>query len=458
MLNNSIEVSSFRDPSGFLFYRDQKIFRQINLRYKDEYEYLMSSGLYKKLISENLLIPHKEVDVESILPEQLFKIIEPKIIPFISYPYEWSFTQLKLAALTTLKIQKIALEYGMTLKDASTYNIQFLDSQPIFIDTLSFEKYHEGQVWKPYKQFCQHFLGPLALMSYTDIRLNQLFRIYIDGLPVDLTSKLLPFRTHFMFSLLFHIHLHAKSQKHYENKQNVNKKIKISKRSLIGIISSLTSSVEKIKWNLKDTEWSDYYSETNYSDKSFITKKTIISKMIDEINPNTVWDLGANTGFFSRISSNKKIFTVAFDIDPTAVEKNFLESNSSKEKNLLPLLLDLTNPSSNIGWANEERRSFVDRGPADLILALALIHHLIISNNIPLKKLSEFFKNNCNTLIIEFIPKSDSQVQRLLLTREDIFDEYSKENFESIFQKHFKIKKSVPIINSERILYLMERN
>lgn len=458
MLNNFIEVSSFRDPSGFIFYRDQKIFRQINLRYKDEYEYLMSSGLYKKLISENLLIPHKEVDVESILPEQLFKIIEPRIIPYISYPYEWSFTQLKLAALTTLKIQKIALEYGMTLKDASTYNIQFLDSQPIFIDTLSFEKYHEGQVWKPYKQFCQHFLGPLALMSYTDIRLNQLFRIYIDGLPVDLTSKLLPFRTHFMFSLLFHIHLHAKSQKHYENKQNVNKKIKMSKRSLIGIISSLTSSVEKIKWNLKDTEWSDYYSETNYSDKSFITKKTIISKMIDEINPNTVWDLGGNTGFFSRISSSKKIFTVAFDIDSTAVEKNFLESNSSKEKNLLPLLLDLTNPSSNIGWANEERRSFVDRGPADLILALALIHHLIFSNNIPLKKLSEFFKNNCNTLIIEFIPKSDSQVQRLLLTREDTFDEYSKENFESIFQQHFKIRKSVPIINSERILYLMEKN
>ena len=452
-----VESSSFRDPSGFIFYKNQKIFRQVNLSYKEEYENLMNSGLYEELVSNNLLIPHKEVDMDPFLPEKTYKIIEPEQIPFISYPYEWSFTQLKLAALTTLKIQKIALEYGITLKDASAYNIQFLDSQPIFIDTLSFEKYNEGEVWKPYKQFCQHFLGPLALMSYTDIRLNQLFKINIDGPPIDLVSKLLPFRTHFMFSLLSHIHLHAKSQKRYENKQNRNKKIKMSKRSMIGIISSLKSSVEKIKWNPKGTEWHNYYSETNYSDNSFVNKKTLISKIMDEIVSKSVWDLGANTGFFSRISSSKNIFTVAFDIDPAAVEKNFLESHNSGEKNLLPLLLDLTNPSSNIGWANEERRSFVDRGPADLILALALIHHLIISNNIPLKKLSEFFKNNCNKLIIEFIPKSDSQVQRLLLTREDIFNEYSKENFENAFQKYFKIKKSVPIVGSERILYLMEK-
>jgi len=457
MMNNCLESSSFRDPSGIIFYKNQKVYRQINLSYKETYDYLITSGLYEKLVSENLLVPHKEVNIEPILPEKSFKIIEPKQIPFISYPYEWSFSQLKFAALTTLKIEKIAIDFGMTLKDASAYNIQFIDSQPIFIDSLSFEKYNEGQSWKAYKQFCQHFLGPLALMNHTDIGLNQLFRVYIDGIPVNLASKLLPFKTRFMFSLLSHIHLHARSQKHYENKQKQIKKIKMSKRSLIGVIESLESGIKKLKLNSMKTEWGNYYSETNYSDLSFTEKKKIISTMIESVNPTKVWDLGANTGIFSRISSEKGIFTVAWDIDPFAVEINFLESYKKKENNILPLLLDLTNPSSNIGWANVERKSFVDRGPVDLILALAMIHHLVISNNVPLEKLAEFFKQNCQNLIIEFIPKSDSQVQRLLSTREDIFDEYTQQNFEAIFQKHFKIKKSFPIMDSKRIIYLMEK-
>ena len=456
MNNADIEVSSFRDPSGFIFYKNNIIYRQINNHYKAEYEHLMNSGLYQKLVTENLLMSHKEVNVKPVLPNKSFKIIEPKRISFISYPYEWSFTQLKDAALLTLKIEKIALEFDMTLKDASSYNIQFVDDRPIFIDTLSFEKYHEGEGWKAYKQFCQHFVGPLALMSHTDIRLNQLFRVHIDGIPVDLTSKLLPFRTRFMFSLLSHIHLHAKSQKHYEGK-NTNKKIKMNKRSFVGLIESLRSGIEKTKWNIDKTEWGDYYSETNYSDSSLIEKKNIISKMIDSVNPKQVWDLGANTGLFSRLSSKKKIFTVSFDVDPAAVEKNYLDIKKNNDKNILPLILDLTNPSSNIGWANEERKSFVQRGPADLILALALIHHLVISNNVPLSKLADFFHRNCNNLIIEFIPKSDSQVQRLLSTREDIFDEYDKENFEKYFKQYFNIVEIKNIEGSQRILYQMQK-
>ena len=179
--------------------------------------------------------------------------------------------------------------------------------------------------------------------------------------------------------------------------------------------------------------------------------------MIDSVNPKQVWDLGANTGLFSRLSSKKKIFTVSFDVDPAAVEKNYLDIKKNNDKNILPLILDLTNPSSNIGWANEERKSFVQRGPADLILALALIHHLVISNNVPLSKLADFFHRNCNNLIIEFIPKSDSQVQRLLSTREDIFDEYDKENFEKYFKQYFNIVEIKNIEGSQRILYQMQK-
>ena len=452
-----IESSSFRDPSGFLFRINGSIYRQINQSYQKEYDYLMDSGLYKNLVDEKLLVPHEEVEIPPLLQDTVYKVIKPETIPFISYPYEWSFSQLKQAALTTLEIQKIAMKYEMTLKDCSAYNIQFQNGKPILIDTLSFEKYEEGQPWKAYRQFCQHFLAPLALMSHTDIRLNQLLRIYIDGIPLDLAKKLLPTRTLTMFSLLSHIHIHAKSQKHYEDKDIKIKERKIGRRSFIGIVESLHSGVKKLKWSGDKTEWGNYYSDTNYSDEAFSQKKEFVSKFLKEINPKLVWDLGANTGTFSRLASNMGINTISFDIDPVAVEKNYLQCMEKQENKILPLLLDLTNPSPNIGWANNERMSFVDRGPADAILALALIHHLVISNNVPLSRIVEFFKKNCNNLIIEFIPKTDSQIQRLLATREDIFVDYNKENFEKEFKKDFVIRNEVRINESERILYSMEK-
>ena len=205
------------------------------------------------------------------------------------------------------------------------------------------------------------------------------------------------------------------------------------------------------------TEWSNYYSDTNYSKKAFEEKKQIVKNFLDKIDAKVVWDLGGNTGEFSRISSNNGIETISFDIDPAAVEKNFLECIKNQEKNILPLVLDLTNPSPNIGWANQERMSLIERGPADIILGLALIHHLAISNNLPFSRIVAFFKKNCKHLIIEFIPKNDSQVQRLLATREDIFDDYTKENFEKEFSKSFKINEFVTIPESERILYHMEK-
>ena len=457
MTKFKIQSSSFRDPSGFLFFENEVLYRQINQEYKNEYEHLMDSGLYKRLVDSKLLIPHTEADMISPNKEKLYKIIKPESIPFISYPYEWCFSQLKNAAITTLEIQKIAIDYNMTLKDASSYNIQFRQGKPILIDTLSFEKYQEGQTWKPYKQFCQHFLAPLALMSQKDIRLNQLFRIYIDGIPLDLADKLLPSKKLYMFSLLSHIHLHAKSQKHYENKDIKIKTRKMPRNSFVGIIESLHSGIKKLKWTPEKTEWGDYYNDTNYSQGSFEEKKQTVSKFLDKTKAKLVWDLGANTGIFSRLASKKDIETISFDIDPAAVEKNYLTCIQEADTKLLPLLLDLTNPSSSIGWNSVERNSFVERGPADVVIALALIHHLTISNNIPLFNLAEFFHGICNYLIIEFIPKTDSQVKRLLLTREDIFVDYNQQNFENEFKKFFSIYESKKLNNSERILYLFKK-
>ena len=455
MPNHRIK-SSFRDPSGFLFTFEGSLYRQINKSYQNEFDKMIDSGLYQKLVEKELLIPHEEVNVESSQPEKCYKTIKPKLIDFISYPYEWSFNQLKDAALTTLEIQKIAMDYGLTLKDCSAYNVQFLNGKPIFIDTLSFEIYQEGQFWKPYRQFCQHFLSPLALMNHKDIRLNQLLKIYIDGIPLDLTSKLLPGKTKTMFSLLTHIHAHSKKQKDYEGKQVDVKKRKLSKNSFVGVIESLHSAIKKQNISLEKTEWGNYYSDTNYSEVAMNDKKTIILNLIEKIKPKNVWDIGGNVGIFSRISSDKEIFTVCFDIDPVAIEKNYLECKEKNEKYLLPLLLDLTNPSPDIGWQNMERDSFLTRGPADLVFALALIHHLAISNNVPFELISEFFSRNCRNLIIEFVPKTDTQVKRLLSSREDIFSEYDYEHFEKEFEKLFIIIEKKEIKDSERIIYYMQ--
>lgn len=449
--------ASFRDPSGFLFQQNGVIYRQVNLVYKDDYDHLMDSGLYRALVDNNLLIPHEEVDIESPIPEIVYKIIRPEMIPFISYPYEWCFSQLRDAALTTLKIQRRALDFGMSLRDSSAYNIQFKNGRPIFIDTLSFGEYREGEPWVAYRQFCQHFLAPLALMSYKDIRLSQLLGIHIDGLPLDLASCLLPWRTRLRFSLLSHIHLHARSQKHFADKPVNVKQQRMSRYAFLGILNSLESAVKKLKWQPGGTEWADYYQDTNYSPQAFEHKKAIVADFLGRVRPATVWDLGANVGIFSRLASDRGIPTVSFDVDPAAVEKNYLDYIARGDTSILPLVIDLTNPSPGIGWENKERMSLKERGPADVVLALALVHHLAISNNVPLSRIAGFLSDISHWLIIEFIPKTDSQVQRLLATREDIFPDYTRQAFEKEFSRHFTIDDSADIQESQRTLFLMRR-
>ncbi len=449
--------ASFRDPSGFIFVRDGSVYRQINQIYRENYEHLMSSGLYENLVQNGLLIPHTEVDLHYAATEDAYQVIQPEQIPFVSYPYEWCFSQLKQAALLTLRIQMVALDFGMSLKDCSAYNVAFRYGKPVFIDTLSFERYREGQPWVAYRQFCQHFLAPLALIGYVDVRLQQLFRVYIDGIPLDLASRLLPGRTRANFGLLSHIHLHAKAQKRFAGESLPSRGRTVGRTAFLGLMDSLRATAEKLEWQPGDTEWHNYYEILNYTDAALEHKKRLVSEMLDKVTPvpTSVWDLGANTGMFSRIASSQGMSTVSFDLDPAAVEGSYLESVAKKETNILPLVLDLTNPSGGIGWANQERLSLVERGPADVALVLALIHHLAISNNLPLGQIADFCAQICRSLIIEFVPKSDSQVQKLLSSREDIFEEYDQQHFEHEFGALFDIQQAEPIMDTARVLYLM---
>lgn len=451
---------SFRDPSGFMFRHEGILYRQVNLHYRQEYDLLMASGLYEQLTKSRALIPHTEESTDlAPVAEIAYKVIRPQTVGFISYPYEWSFDQLKDAAILTLAIARRALEYGMALKDASAYNVQFHEGRPIFIDTLSFEKYEEGLPWVAYRQFCQHFLAPLALMASKDVRLLQLLRVNIDGIPLDLASSLLPTSTRLNLGLSSHIHLHASSQKKYADKEvsQAEVKGKFSRGAMETLIESLLSTVRALKVKEINTEWADYYQANNYTEASFEAKRAVVKDFISKVAPQTVWDLGGNTGEFSRAASELGIPTVSMDIDPGAVQQNYQLVKKNKEKNMLPLVMDLTNPSPALGWRNQERQSLRERGEASLIMALALIHHLAIANNVPLRDVADFFADLGPYLVIEFVPKEDSQVARLLASRLDIFPNYTLEGFKQAFLARYTILEEHPVEGSKRTLLLMRR-
>lgn len=448
-------ASSFRDTSGFVYVLDDILYRQINKCAANDFERFIQSGLYQFLLEKSYIIEHSETSNSYAFNDEAFKVLKPSIIDFISYPYEWSFSMLKDAALLTLCIQKHALNYGMSLKDATAYNIQFYKGKPIFIDTLSFESF-QNTPWKAYGQFCRHFLSPLILASYADIRLIGLLKNYIDGIPLDFVSKILPIKTRFNLNILAHIHLHSKSIKSNESNPRNIKTLKMNKEMHLKLITALESFINGLKWKPENTEWGDYYTFTNYTNESFEKKKAIVSRFMNKINPKNLWDIGANNGLFSRIASDLGIETIAFDIDPIAIEKSYLKVKRDNEQHILPLICDLTNPIPPIGWANEERKGFMQRGKADCVMALALIHHLAISNNLPFEKIAGFLSKISNYLIIEFVPKEDSKVQTLLATREDIFDKYDINNFKREFENCFEIIEESLIDNSKRTLFLLK--
>lgn len=413
----------------------------------------MTSGLYDRLTKAHLLILHEEVDK---IKGDAGKLIRPQLVPFIAYPYEWSFSQLKASALATLEIQKLALEHGMTLRDASAYNIQLVHSRPCLIDTLSFEEYKPGQPWQAYHQFCQHFLAPLALAALVDPALLNLARIYIDGVPLPLASRLLPLSARLRPGLGIHLGVHAKLERQHESSAQ-SPKASVSRTAHLGLIDSLARTVQGLNLKTTKTEWVNYYNETNYSSEAMQAKLDLVAKLINEIKPQRVLDLGANDGRFSRIAAEAGATVISADVDPLAVEANYRRAQANRESSLYPVVIDLTNPSPALGWANRERDSFRDRAQADLVLALALIHHLAISNNVPLEMIADYFAELGPNLVIEFVPKLDSQVQRLLATREDIFDAYTPAGFEAAFAAKFKIVRQVTIKGTERTLYFMQR-
>jgi ribosomal protein L11 methylase PrmA len=454
------DPGSYRDPGGFVYRRDGILYRQIGPASIAEWNGFLASGLAERFIAAGRLIGHEDADLAAAATPSAVAVIRPRPIDFISYPYEWTFGELRDAALLTLDVQLEALAAGWSLKDASAYNVQFQEARPILIDSLSFEPYEDGQPWVAYRQFCEHFLAPLALMAHRDVRLARLLRADPDGIPLDLASKLLPWRTRFDFGLLSHVHLHARAQRRYaanEDEGQAANRARLDRRRLVDLIRNLRNTVTGLAWSPGGTEWSDYAEHTSYGDRATAGKLRLVDEMVRRVPGSRTWDLGANTGRYSRVAADAGKRVLAFDIDSAAAERNYRQIRSERRADILPLILDVANPSPGIGWAGQERRSLLDRADPDLLLALALVHHLAISRNVPLPMLLELFAQMAPWAIVEFVPKEDVMVRRLLATRRDVFPDYTIEGFRMAASERFETIAEESIEDSSRTLFLLRR-
>jgi hypothetical protein len=450
-------ASSYRDPSGFMFESGGILYRQVNMIFKEQFDHFISSGCYAHLSSSKLLIPHTEADPANAASAAAYKVLKPEQLHFISYCYEWSFDMLKDAALLTLQIAKEALQFGCILKDATPFNIQWRSGRPVFIDTLSFEKYEALEPWIAYRQFCECFLSPLLLMHYSKQSLQSLQLAYPDGIPLAVTKSLLPWRSKFSVHTYLHIHLHAGVTG--KRQQNAGtKKVIFSKQKMLNLLNSLESLVKSLHWKNDSSTWAHYYEEASQRSGYLEAKKKIVSDLLNELRLKTAVDLGANDGAFSKMLAAKKINTIATDFDAAAINKLYLQIKQEHTENILPLLMDLSTPAPAIGVNNEERPSFLNRINADLSVALALIHHLCIGKNIPFEKLATMFARTGNYLLIEFVPKEDEKVQLMLRGRQDIFHDYTEANFIAAFSAYFHILKKEAVASSGRTIYLLKKN
>jgi hypothetical protein len=452
------QAGSFRDPAGFLFEREGVLYRQVNRSFAEEFDAFESSGLMQGLQAEGLLVEHEDAPLELAATDDAHRVLRPRRIPFVSYPYEWSPSQLRDAALATLRAQRLALDAGMSLRDASAYNVQHAWGRPVLIDLLSFARVPEGRPWVAYGQFCRHFLAPLALMRYRDPRLGRLLQVHLDGIPLDLAASLVPRRAAARGSLLLHLFAHAKSEGRARagGGSSPERRGAFSMRAFQGLLDSLESAVRGLVVEPSQTEWTSYDTACRtYTAEAATDKERLVGEYLDAAAPGTVWDLGANVGRFSRLAAARGAFTLSVDLDPSVVELNYVRARTEGEGNLLPLVMDLANPSPAIGWANRERMTLDERGPADLVMALALVHHLAIGNNVPLDDLAGFFAGLAPWLIIEFVPKEDPMVGEMLSRREDVFPGYTLAGFEAAFGRRNEIVRRYPILGSARTLFLM---
>ncbi len=444
--------ASYRDPSGYVFEQEGRFYRFVHESYAADYDLLMQSGLYQQLADKAQMLPHEDVTRSFPTQEGCYKILLPAQLGFWTYPYEWSFEQLKAAALLTLQLNIAALQQKLILKDATAYNIQFLNGKPILIDTLSFERYEEGKPWQAFKQFCEHFLYPLLLYKYSGFT-PALLSAYPDGIPAGIIKGILPFKSKLSLNNWLYVFLPA-SVSNRKNKSEKQFHIPLSR--VLQNLQQLQSFIKSLSLQ-KKSEWNDYYQETILSDKYLQHKKQVVEEWLQPLNTTTTVDIGCNTGEFSLIAAKYSRQVVSMDTDQLCIDRLFRKA-AKDAKNIQPIVADICNPSATAGWDNNERKALMKRVSGDTVLALALIHHLALAKNVSLEMMLQTFAGiTTKYLVIEFVPKSDPRATFLLQSKKDIYDQYTLEHFEAVIKIHFKTLRSVGLDGSERVLYLLEK-
>ncbi len=429
----------------------------------DDYRKVRASGLIDALVADGMLVAERECDQGALgdAASGASLVLEHPRLPFISYPYEWPFPALKAAALLQLEIYLRALEHDVTLSDAAAYNIQFQGARPVFIDHLSFKPYTPGEYWLAHRQFCEQFLNPLVLRASLGIPHNTWYRGNLEGIDTVQLARLLPIRKKLSWNVLTHVVMQAYFQRNSASADKAASsagKRQLPKQAFENMLRSLHAWISKLyPADTEKTVWQDYDQEHSYDNEEFRAKMDFVSRFTEAAKPEMLWDIGCNTGEFSAAALKAGAgFVVGFDADHGALEKAFARAENGN-LSLLPLFMDLANPSPDQGWEQRERAGLEERAKADAIIALAVIHHMAISHNVPLARAVNWLVGLAPHGIIEFVPKSDPMVQTLLALREDVFADYSEETFTNTLQSNARIIRSETISATGRKLFWYDR-
>ncbi|HTI09665.1 MAG TPA: hypothetical protein VL832_13945 [Puia sp.] len=456
--------ASFRDPSGFVFQVKGIYYRQISKSYAEDYEQLLQSGLYAKLTARKLLLTHQELPENLSGSPEHYKTLVPEQLELITYPYEWSFDQLKDAALHTLAVLRLSLEHDMILKDASPFNIQFRDGKPLFIDTLSFERYDASLPWVAYRQFCESFLFPLYLEHYSGLGTQKALLSWPDGIPAAVTARLLPWKCRWKMGVWMHVYLPAMVEGRTKRGEGPKRggrpapgKGTFSKEKLQHILQNLEAILNRLGTKGDDSTWRNYYEATILSRDYLEEKERLFREFMQGLTFKTALDIGANDGYFSHILG-EAASVLAIDADAFCMNTLYRGLREKNILNIQPLCVDIVNPTPAIGFRNRERASFSERVRVELVVALALVHHLVFGRNLPLTDIPGYFAElTTGYLLVEFVPLEDEKVQELIRNKSRYHLPYDAHYFEACFGQYFDIGKKKEIPGTKRILYLMKK-
>jgi hypothetical protein len=452
-----LEPGSFRDPESRVFYAGDDVYRALSADGLRDFEALRATGL----LDDQRIVSTEQVEDgavdRSLLVHEPAGVLRHERIPFVSYPYEWTFSMLKDAALVQLDLLLAALDDDLVLKDSTPYNVQFKGARPVFVDVGSFERIREGEPWVGYRQFCMLYLYPLLLQAVKDVPFHPWLRGSIDGITPLQMRNLMSFRDRFRRGMFTNVFLHARLEARYADrpaqvKQEVKRVFK--KELFVANVRKMRKLVERLEWNPPQGVWTAYGERNSYTDDDARRKDEFVRQVATAQRWNLVWDIGANNGRYSRIAAEGAKTVVAVDADQGPVELLYRDLREEGNEQILTLTMNLADPSPGLGWRGLERRAMPDRGKPDLVLALALVHHVAISANVPVKEFVDWLASLGSALVIEFPTREDPMVKKLLAPkREGLHPDYELDYFERILGEAFEVERSERLESGTRVLY-----